>query len=58
MLAFWLMGVFLGYMLTFRAGLGVRGLWIGIMSGDFTAGAILTRFFVMDEDSFRALACL
>lgn len=37
-LAFWLMGVFLGYMLTFRAGLGVRGLWIGIMSGDFTAG--------------------
>lgn len=44
-LAFWLMGVFLGYMLTFRAGLGVRGLWIGIMSGDFTAGADLTKPF-------------
>jgi hypothetical protein len=37
---FWLLGVLLGYFLTFHHGMGVRGLWIGIASGD-TATAVL-----------------
>lgn len=39
---FWLVGVLLGWALAFRAGLGIRGLWIGIASGDSTAGAHCT----------------
>ena len=40
MQGFWLVGVLLGWALAFRVGLGIRGLWIGIASGDSTAGAV------------------
>ena len=38
MQGFWLVGVLLGWALAFKAGMGIRGLWIGIASGDSTAG--------------------
>ena len=40
MQGFWLVGVLLGWALAFRVGLGIQGLWIGIASGDSTAGAL------------------
>lgn len=46
LVGFWLLGVLLGYMLTFRVGLGIRGLWIGIASGD-TAAASLNMILVL-----------
>ena len=42
MQGFWLVGVLLGWALAFRVGLGIQGLWIGIASGDSTAGALRT----------------
>ncbi|GLI60793.1 hypothetical protein VaNZ11_003027 [Volvox africanus] len=35
---FWVCGVLLGYLLCFKAGLGLNGLWAGISSGDTATG--------------------
>ena len=37
---FWGVGVVSGYLLTFRAGLGVAGLWYGFVAGIVTTGAL------------------
>ncbi|KXZ46433.1 hypothetical protein GPECTOR_43g869 [Gonium pectorale] len=37
---FWICGVLLGYLLCFKAGMGLDGLWLGICSGD-TVTAVL-----------------
>ncbi|KAL6765141.1 mate-domain-containing protein [Haematococcus lacustris] len=46
-LGFWGFGVVLGYLLTFKAGMGLKGLWIGLLAGDFAAmvlsAAVLSR---------------
>ncbi|GIL81052.1 hypothetical protein Vretimale_9243 [Volvox reticuliferus] len=35
---FWVCGVLMGYLLCFKAGLGLNGLWAGISSGDTATG--------------------
>ncbi|GLC56361.1 hypothetical protein PLESTB_001096400 [Pleodorina starrii] len=35
---FWVCGVLLGYLLCFKAGMGVKGLWAGISTGDTATG--------------------
>eukprot|EP00878_Enallax_costatus_P018663 GHUV01019657.1.p5 GENE.GHUV01019657.1~~GHUV01019657.1.p5 ORF type:complete len:109 (+),score=27.07 GHUV01019657.1:615-941(+) len=40
MVAFWLIGVPTGYTLTFKAGWGLRGLWVGMSLGGFLAASI------------------
>lgn len=45
-IAYWLVGMTLGYYLTFNYGLGARGMWVGMIGG-LSAAAILlvTRFY-------------
>jgi MATE family multidrug resistance protein len=40
LIAYWLVGMSLGYYLTFEAGLGPKGMWIGMIAG-LTVGAFL-----------------
>lgn len=40
MVAFWLIGVPTGYALTFKAGWGLRGLWVGMSIGGFLAASV------------------
>jgi MATE family multidrug resistance protein len=44
--AYWLVGLPLGWVLAFRAGLGARGMWIGMIGGLTVAGALLAARFV------------
>lgn len=37
-LGFWVVGVALGYALTFRAGLGLAGIWLGTLTGASLVG--------------------
>ena len=37
-LGFWVVGFTSGWALTFKAGLGLSGIWIGILSGVTTTG--------------------
>jgi MATE family multidrug resistance protein len=46
MLAYWLIGVPLGAWLAFDRGLGVRGIWIGLMCGLVVAAVLLTTRFL------------
>jgi MATE family multidrug resistance protein len=39
--AYWLVGLPLGYALAFHAGLGARGMWIGLIAGLTLAGLLL-----------------
>lgn len=49
-LAFWLVGLTLGYYLTFNAGFGPAGMWIGMIAGLAVAALLLTsRFFVTSK---------
>lgn len=43
--AYWLVGFPLGYLLAFAAGLGARGLWIGLIAGLTVAAALLAARF-------------
>ena len=46
MLAYWLLGVPLGAWLAFGCGLGVPGIWIGLMAGLTVAAVLLTTRFL------------
>ena len=46
MLAYWLLGVPLGAWLAFGRGLGVPGIWMGLMGGLTVAAALLTTRFL------------
>jgi MATE family multidrug resistance protein len=46
MLAYWVLGVPLGAWLAFGWGLGVRGIWIGLMAGLVVAAVLLTMRFL------------
>ena len=37
-LGFWVVGFTIGWALTFKAGLGLSGIWLGILSGVTTTG--------------------
>ncbi len=37
-LGFWMVGFTTGWALTFKAGLGLSGIWLGILSGVTTTG--------------------
>lgn len=43
--AYWLVGMPLGYLLTFRADLGPRGMWIGMIAGLTVAAVLLAARF-------------
>jgi MATE family multidrug resistance protein len=46
MLAYWLLGVPLGAWLAFGCGLGVPGIWMGLMAGLTVAAVLLTARFL------------
>jgi MATE family multidrug resistance protein len=46
MLAYWLLGVPVGAWLAFRCGLGVPGIWMGLMAGLTVAAVLLTARFL------------
>jgi Na+-driven multidrug efflux pump len=57
LIGFWLMGVLLGYFLTFQVGMGLKGLWIGISCGDSSAAILnLSTLFFVDWDHEAAKA--
>jgi MATE family multidrug resistance protein len=56
MLAYWLVGLSLGYYLTFGAGLGPSGMWIGMTAGLAVAAVLLTSRFVTTSGRRIALA--
>ncbi len=39
-LGFWMVGFTMGWALTFKAGLGLSGIWLGILGGVTTTGAL------------------
>jgi len=53
-ISFWLVGMPLGYYLTFNAGMGPAGMWIGMIAGlSFAAVLMLARF---QRSSLRLIA--
>jgi multidrug resistance protein, MATE family len=55
MLAYWVGGLPLGYFLTFRAGYGVRGLWIGFCFALISVGIVLLLVWRHKSRSFKKL---
>ena len=53
-LAFWLVGLTLGYYLTFNAGFGPAGMWIGMIAGLAVAALLLTSRFIVTSKRFIA----
>ncbi len=51
--AHWFLGLPVGYVLAFPAGLGVLGLWIGLSLGLIAAGLILIRAWTLKARSLR-----
>jgi MATE family multidrug resistance protein len=51
--AHWFLGLPVGYVLAFRAGLGVVGLWIGLSLGLVAAGLILIRAWTLKARALR-----
>jgi len=45
-IAYWLVGISLGYLLTFRLGYGINGMWIGIITGLCVAAVLLGSRFL------------
>jgi MATE family multidrug resistance protein len=45
MVAFWIVGMTLGYTLTFNRGMGPAGMWIGMIAGLTVAAALMLRRF-------------
>ena len=50
-LGFWLVGVALGYTLTFKAGLGLSGIWLGILAGSLVVGTCTHSHLTITEQS-------
>jgi MATE family multidrug resistance protein len=46
LVAYWLVGMSLGYYLTFTIGLGPAGMWIGMIAGLSTGAILLTGRFL------------
>jgi MATE family multidrug resistance protein len=46
LVAYWLVGMSLGYYLTFRVGLGPAGMWVGMIAGLSTGAILLTGRFL------------
>jgi len=51
-LAYWLVGLTLGYYLTFNAGLGPSGMWIGMTAGLAVAAVLLTARYLSTSKRF------
>ena len=45
MISFWIVGMTLGYSLTFRYGMGPAGMWIGMIAGLTVAAVLMLRRF-------------
>ena len=45
MVAYWIVGMVLGYSLTFRFGMGPAGMWVGMIAGLTVAAALMLRRF-------------
>ena len=45
MISFWIVGMTLGYSLTFRYGMGPAGMWVGMIAGLTVAAALMLRRF-------------
>jgi MATE family multidrug resistance protein len=56
MVAFWIIGMTLGYTLTFNRGMGPAGMWIGMIAGLTVAAALMLRRFRHTSDRFIATA--
>jgi len=57
LVAYWLVGMSLGYYLTFSVGLGPAGMWIGMIAGLSTGAVLLTgRFLQRSSRLVRAAA--
>lgn len=54
-LAYWLVGMTLGYYLTFGVGLGPSGMWIGMIVGLTVAAVLLTSRFISTSRRFIAV---
>jgi MATE family multidrug resistance protein len=49
LIGFWVLGLPLGYLLAFRAGLGARGVWAGLACALVCTGTLLTRRFLSGD---------
>ncbi len=48
--AYWIIGIPLGYWLAFHLGMGVQGIWYGLLAGLTASAALLTvRFYVLSR---------
>jgi MATE family multidrug resistance protein len=50
--AFWIVGLTLGYQLTFARGMGPSGMWIGMIAGLSVASVLLLRRFNRTSRAF------
>jgi MATE family multidrug resistance protein len=49
-IAYWIIGLPLGYILAFKAGWGATGVWTGLLIGlTLTASAMVLRFHVLSK---------
>lgn len=56
-IAYWLIGISLGYVLTFRLDYGINGMWIGIITGLSVAAVLLgSRFLRITRQDLRTEA--
>jgi MATE family multidrug resistance protein len=56
-IAYWMVGISLGYLLTFRLGYGINGMWIGIITGLCVAAVLLgSRFLRITRQRLSAAA--
>ena len=55
-LAYWLVGMTLGYYLTFEVGHGPAGMWMGMIAGLTVAAVLLTIRVVITSRRFIQLA--
>jgi MATE family multidrug resistance protein len=54
LLAYWAIGLTLGYYLTFNQGMGPAGMWIGMIAGLSVGGFLMvTRFFRLTTRMLR-----
>ena len=54
--AFWIVGMTLGYTLTFNRGMGPAGMWVGMIAGLTVAAALMLRRFHHTGNRFIAEA--
>ncbi len=53
-ISFWIVGMTLGYTLTFNRGMGPAGMWIGMIAGLTMAAALMLRRFMHTGDRLIA----